>query len=157
MPRRLLAVLVVAALAALAIVSVASSSGSSHSSPRAKRSMAIVSVRRTKLGRILVDGSGRTLYLFEKDRHGRSKCSGACAKGWPPLMTHGKPRAEHGAVARLLGTTRRASGTQVSYAHHPLYRFVGDTRAGQTNGEGSKAFGAEWYVLAPNGHKIDKS
>jgi predicted lipoprotein with Yx(FWY)xxD motif len=157
MRRRLLAVLLFAALAALATVFVTASGARSHSSRRPGSTAAIVSVRHAKLGKILVDGSGRTLYLFEKDRHGRSACSGACAKGWPPLMTHGKPRAEHGAVPRLLGTTRRASGTQVTYAHHPLYRFAGDTRAGQTNGEGSKAFGAEWYVLATNGHKIDKS
>ena len=45
----------------------------------------------------------------------------------------------------------------MTYAGHPVYMFFMDTKAGQTNGEGSKAFGAAWYVLAPNGHKIDKS
>jgi predicted lipoprotein with Yx(FWY)xxD motif len=62
-----------------------------------------------------------------------------------------------GAAARMLGTTARKSGTQVTYAGHPLYRFAGDTKAGQTNGEGSMAFGAGWYVLRPDGHRIDKS
>ena len=57
----------------------------------------------------------------------------------------------------MLATTHRASGTQVTYDGHPLYRFAGDAKAGQTNGEGSTAFGASWYVLGTNGRKIDKS
>jgi predicted lipoprotein with Yx(FWY)xxD motif len=118
---------------------------------------ATVSVRKTKLGRILVDAQGRTLYLFMKDAHGKSACAGACAKGWPPLLTSGKPKAGKGAEAKLLGTTVRKSGTQVTYAGHPLYMYAGDTKAGQTNGEGSKAFGAAWYALAASGRRIDKS
>lgn len=116
-----------------------------------------VTVRSTKLGRILVTSRGVTLYLFEKDRGGRSACSGACAQGWPPLLTRGRPRAGSGALARKLGTTRRSDGTtQVTYGGHPLYTFVGDGGApGRTTGEGSKAFGAEWYVVGPNGSKIE--
>jgi predicted lipoprotein with Yx(FWY)xxD motif len=154
---RLLPVVLLAAVAALPTVAVVAASARTRAAPRAATGAAAVSVRRVRLGRIVVDGSGRTLYLFEKDRGGRSACSGACAKGWPPLMTSGRPRAMGAALARLLGTTRRASGTQVTYAGHPLYRFSGDTRAGQTNGEGSSAFGAGWYVLAPSGRKIDRS
>jgi predicted lipoprotein with Yx(FWY)xxD motif len=146
---RLLILLLVAACAALAAVAVsAAGAASGHA--------ATVSVRKVKLGRILVSSSGRTLYLFEKDKNGKSACAGACAKGWPPLMTTGKPKAGKGVQAKLLGTTRRASGTQVTYDGHPLYMFAGDKKAGQTNGEGSTAFGAAWYVLAPNGHRIDK-
>jgi predicted lipoprotein with Yx(FWY)xxD motif len=156
MRRRLLFLFLAGALVAGAAVAVAAAAGGKRAAPRAAAAAATVSVRRVKLGRILVDRSGRTLYLFEKDRHGRSACSGACARGWPPLMTHGRPRAKGGAHARLLGTTRRRSGTQVTYAGHPLYRFAGDSRPGQTNGEGSKAFGAAWYVVAPNGRKIDR-
>jgi predicted lipoprotein with Yx(FWY)xxD motif len=118
---------------------------------------ATVSVRKTKLGTILVDQQGRTLYLFMKDKNGKSACGGACAVGWPPLLTNGKPKAGKGARAKLLGTTVRKSGTQVTYAGHPLYTYAGDRKAGQTNGEGSRAFGAPWYVLAANGHRIDKS
>jgi predicted lipoprotein with Yx(FWY)xxD motif len=110
----------------------------------------------SSLGRIVVDAKGRTLYLFEKDARGRSSCSGACAQAWPPLLTSGKPSAGKGASASLLGVTRRANGTrQVTYRGHPLYRFSGDTRPGQTNGEGSHAFGAGWYALTPAGKKID--
>jgi len=109
------------------------------------------------LGRIVVDGRGHTLYLFEKDRRGASACSGACLVYWPPLLTSGAPTATKGARPSLLGSIRRADGTrQVTYAGHPLYLFSGDTRRGQTNGEGLKDFGAGWYVLMPSGKKIDR-
>jgi predicted lipoprotein with Yx(FWY)xxD motif len=149
---RLLLVLLLAALGAAAVV--AATAGAKGA---AKRGAATVSLRRTKLGRVLVDGSGRTLYLFMKDKNDKSACAGACAKFWPPLLTKGKPKAGKGVEARLLGTTVRKSGTQVTYARHPLYMYAGDKKAGQTNGEGSTAFGAPWYVLGANGRKIDKS
>jgi predicted lipoprotein with Yx(FWY)xxD motif len=144
--------LLIALLAALAVLAtVAASSGAAASKA------ATVSVRTTKLGRVLVDAQGRTLYLFMKDKRGRSACAGACANGWPPLLTTGTPKAGAGAESKLLGTTVRKSGRQVTYDGHPLYTYAGDSKAGQTNGEGSNAFGAAWYVLAPNGHRIDKS
>ena len=101
---------------------------------------------------------GRTLYLFEKDTKGHSACSGACAGYWPPLLTTGKPTA-HGAVRSSRCSASRAAATaraQVTYAGHPLYRFVQDTKPGQTNGQGLDVFGAEWYVLSPAGTKVDR-
>jgi predicted lipoprotein with Yx(FWY)xxD motif len=110
------------------------------------------------LGRVLVDGRGRTLYLFARDKHGKSACSGKCAGFWPPLITSGKPLATAGAKTSLLGTTKRADGRlQVTYNHHPLYTFVDDTRKGQTNGEEVDAFGAEWYAVSAAGLKVEKS
>src|SRR5437773_8068455 len=80
-----------------------------------------VAVANSGLGRVLVDGRGRTLYLFEKDKHGKSACIGKCASFWPPLIASGKPLATAGAKTSLLGTTRRADGRlQVTYNHHPL-------------------------------------
>jgi predicted lipoprotein with Yx(FWY)xxD motif len=118
---------------------------------------AVVSTAKTKLGQIIVSSNGRTLYLFEKDRNGKSACSGQCAAFWPPLITNGRPRAIKGAQASLIGTTRRADGRmQVTYNHHPLYMFAKDKKAGQTNGEGLNVFGAKWYVISPAGSKIDK-
>jgi predicted lipoprotein with Yx(FWY)xxD motif len=115
-----------------------------------------VSTATTGLGRILVDSNGKTLYLFQKDRNGKSACLGKCASFWPPLIASSKPRATGGVKASLIGTTKRADGRmQVTYNHHPLYMFVKDTRKGQTNGEGVNAFGANWYVLSPAGTKID--
>jgi predicted lipoprotein with Yx(FWY)xxD motif len=118
---------------------------------------ATVTTARTGLGQIIVDGSGRSLYLFEKDRHGRSACSGVCTVYWPPLLTNGRPTAVKGAKPSLLGSIRRADGShQVTYAGHPVYFFSGDAARGQTNGEGLKDFGAAWYVLTPSGAKIDR-
>jgi predicted lipoprotein with Yx(FWY)xxD motif len=118
---------------------------------------ATVTTARTGLGRVVVDGRGRSLYLFEKDTRGRSACSGVCAAYWPPLLTNGRSIAIKGAKPSLLASIRRADGSrQVSYAGHPLYFFSGDTRRGQTNGEGLQDFGAGWYVLTPSGKKIDR-
>jgi predicted lipoprotein with Yx(FWY)xxD motif len=117
---------------------------------------ATVKVRNTKLGKIVVDGPARTLYLFEKDKNGKSSCSGACAKAWPPLLSKGKPKAGTGAQASRLGTTKRSDGTaQVTYGGHPLYGFAPDkNKPGSTKGQGVAAFGAEWYVVGPNGKAV---
>ncbi len=117
---------------------------------------ATVKTRHGKLGTFLVGPNGRTLYLFEKDKTKKSTCYDACATAWPPLLTTGKPKAAGKARASLLGTTKRTDGkTQVTYKGHPLYYFVQDKKAGDTAGEGVDGFGAEWYVLAPNGKKIE--
>jgi predicted lipoprotein with Yx(FWY)xxD motif len=122
----------------------------------ATRSSVTVSTATSKLGRILVDGRGRTLYLFEKDARGHSACAGTCAAYWPPLLTKGAPTAGRSAKKTLLGITRRADGTtQVTYAGHPLYRFVQDTKPGQTSGQDLHDFGAGWYVLGPAGAKLE--
>jgi predicted lipoprotein with Yx(FWY)xxD motif len=114
-----------------------------------------VKTRKVTLGTILVDSKGKTLYMFGKDKSGKSSCSGACATYWPPYMTTGKPTAGPGAKASLLGTTKRSNGKlQVTYNHHPLYWFKLDTKAGQTKGEGQNAFGGNWYALSPKGAKI---
>jgi len=107
-----------------------------------------------KLGKVLVDGNGMTLYYFEKDSNGKSTCDGACAQAWPPLTTDAAPVAENGAMAGKLGTTARSDGsTQVTYAGWPLYLYAGDTAPGQANGNNIDQFGAEWYALNTNGEK----
>ena len=117
----------------------------------------VVSTAKTHLGTILVDSRGRTLYLFGKDRNGRSACSGKCASFWPPLIANGKSRVAGGAKASLLGTTRRANGRrQVTYNHHPLYRFAKDKSRGQTKGEGLNAFGGVWDAVSPAGRKVTR-
>ena len=83
-----------------------------------------------KLGPILVDGQGRTLYLFQKDTGGQSSCSGSCASIWPPDTT-ASPKAGTGVSASKLGTVKRSDGTmQVTYAGHPLYTYTADTGPG---------------------------
>jgi predicted lipoprotein with Yx(FWY)xxD motif len=106
------------------------------------------------VGKVLVDSNGMTLYYFQKDQNGESACYGACEQGWPPLTTEGAPQAGEGAMASKLGTTKRKDGTvQVTYNKWPLYTFVEDKKPGEDNGTDSKAFGASWYPLHPNGEK----
>jgi len=108
------------------------------------------------VGKVLVDSNGMTLYYFEKDKKGSgvSKCSGACASAWPPLTTGGAAKAMSGVQASMLGAIERNDGTtQVTYAGWPLYTFVEDKKPGEDNGTDSKAFGASWYPLHPNGEK----
>ncbi|HEX8856108.1 MAG TPA: hypothetical protein VF752_10945 [Thermoleophilaceae bacterium] len=132
-----------------------SSSNASTSAGSAARS-ATVKLRKTSLGMMLVGPSGRSLYLFLKDKKGKSACYNACASGWPPLTTKGKPTAGKGVKASLLTTVKRKDGTmQVVYNHHPLYYYAGDSKAGQTSGQGLNQFGAKWYVLNAKGNKID--
>jgi predicted lipoprotein with Yx(FWY)xxD motif len=117
--------------------------------------VATVTAASTKLGMVLVDGSGRTLYLFEKDQPDQSACAGACAAAWPVDSSSGTPKAGSGVTASLLGTiTRSDNTTQVTYNHHPLYYYSGDSQAGQQNGQGLNAFGAAWFVVAPAGGKV---
>ncbi len=107
-------------------------------------------------GKALVDSQGRTLYLFEADKGSTSMCSGACAAAWPPVTVSGAPQAGSGVSQSMLGTITRSDGTmQLTYNHHPLYYFAGDASAGQDKGQGSKAFGAGWYVVSASGAKID--
>ena len=164
--RRLPLTLALFAVPAL-IVAGCGSSGSSNSSsggaqssstkaPASAPSGATVAVRKTGLGTILVDSSGRTLYLFLKDKNDKSACSGACASAWPPLTTTAKPTSGTGLSAAKLGTTTRADGTkEVTYNGHPLYTYAGDSAPGATTGQGLNQFGAPWYVVSPKGNKVD--
>jgi predicted lipoprotein with Yx(FWY)xxD motif len=131
--------------------------GSAGTAPAASGPSGVATVTATssKLGMILVDGSGRTLYLFEKDQRDQSACSGACVAAWPVDQSSGTPKAGSGVKASLLGTISRGDGTtQVTYDHHPLYYYSGDSGAGQQNGQGVDAFGAAWFVVAPAGGKV---
>ena len=130
------------------------SSGPTSTSGTAS-SVATVSAASTSLGMILVDGSGRTLYLFEKDQPNQSACAGACAAAWPVDQTSGTPKAGSGVTASMLGTIKRSDDTtQVTYNKHPLYYFQGDSGAGQHNGQGVDAFGAKWFAVTPAGGAV---
>jgi predicted lipoprotein with Yx(FWY)xxD motif len=142
--------LAVAAAAALVVAVAASATTGGQAA-------AVVKTRSTALGTILVDAKGRTLYLFAKDSPRHSNCSGQCAVFWPPYLTTAKPRAAGTAKAALLGSVKRADGRlQVTYKGHPLYRFKQDAKAGQTKGEEFDAFGGEWYVVSPQGAKLEQ-
>ncbi len=131
-------------------------SGGASASSSASGGQATVAVKTSKLGNILVDGSGRSLYLFEKDTGATSTCFDACAQVWPPFTSSGKPQAGAGASVSLLGTTKRKDGkTEVTYHGHPLYYYQADTNPGDTAGQKLKQFGAEWYVLSAKGVKVE--
>ena len=132
--------------------------GTAGTPPGSSGPSATVAVRSTALGQILVDGSGRTLYLFAADQGTASSCYGACAGVWPPATATGAPVAGAGVHQSLLATTARKDGSmEVVYNGHPLYYFISDKQPGDTTGQALSSFGADWYVLSPAGTKIDKS
>jgi predicted lipoprotein with Yx(FWY)xxD motif len=106
-------------------------------------------------GRVLFDGRGFVLYAFTHDRHGRSTCSGACAKAWPPYLVRRKPQAGSGVKPALIGTVRRANGRlQATYAGHPLYYYVGDRKPRQILCQGVSEFGGFWRVVRASGKPV---
>jgi predicted lipoprotein with Yx(FWY)xxD motif len=150
-------------LAALAAVGCGGSNGGSQATAAtshpaktaASAPSTSVRVANSKLGRILVDSRGHTLYLFTKDSGTKSACTGACATAWPPLRAKGKPVAGGGAQAALVGTAKRSDGTsQVTYHGHPVYGFVMDKKAGDTKGEGLTAFGGHWFAISASGKQV---
>ena len=131
--------------------------GGSSTKPASSSGTGVVSVDdNAKLGKIVVDSQGNTLYMFEKDKQNgnASTCSGACSQVWPPYTANGSPKAQNGASASMLGTIKRSDGTtQVTYNGWPLYTYVGDKKPGDANGNDLDQFGAEWYAQTPQGEK----
>jgi predicted lipoprotein with Yx(FWY)xxD motif len=130
-------------------------SASNESAAGAESGAGVVSLGNVqKLGMVLVDSNGMTLYDFHKDKGTTSSCYGPCAEGWPPMLTEGEPTVGNGASSSKLGTTERKDGTmQVTYAGHPLYTFVEDKKPGEANGNDTSAFGAQWYALKGSGEE----
>jgi predicted lipoprotein with Yx(FWY)xxD motif len=144
---------VVLAVAALALAGAVLAAGIGAATTSKKTTVAL---RKTSLGRVLVDSRGRTLYLFEADKGKTSVCYGQCAQYWPPLLVKGKATLGPGLKRSLVGVTMRKGGAhQLTYGGHPLYLFVKDARAGQTTGQRVDGFGGEWYVVAASGRKIE--
>jgi len=129
------------------------STGSSNPSPSpAGTGAKVAAANNAKLGQILVDEKGMTLYLFVKDTGTSSTCYDQCASFWPPLLTTGTPQAGTGANQSLLGTTTRTDGkVEVTYAGHPLYYFLKDKAPRDITGQGVNGFGDLWWVLTPAG------
>lgn len=100
-----------------------------------------------KLGNILTDSQGMTLYTFKKDKPGESACADACAKRWPPLtVSEGmQPMAAPGISGKLGEIERKDDTYQVTYNGMPLYRYAGDSKPGDTNGQG---LGGAWSVVS---------
>jgi predicted lipoprotein with Yx(FWY)xxD motif len=143
----------IAALTLLAGCGGSTGGSTAGTTPTAAATGATIAVAtNTKLGQILVDASGKTVYLFVADTGTSSTCYTSCATIWPPVLTTGAPQAGTGAQASLLGTTARTDGTtEVTYAGHPLYYFIKDQAAGDTKGQGINGFGGLWWVMGPSG------
>ena len=147
----------VGAVAAL-VAGCGSSSGKASNPPPSSSSAPAASsalhAQSSKYGQILVDGSGRTLYLLTADTGGKSTCYGACAGVWHPDTTTGPP-ASSGVTASMVGTTARTDNTtQVTYNGHPLYTYTGDAKSGDVNGQGIATFGGIWYVVGIDGKAV---
>jgi predicted lipoprotein with Yx(FWY)xxD motif len=124
------------ATAGLALGTACSSSGGHGSSSSAPIPHA-VTAQSTSLGTILLDGRGRTVYVFANDKGNKSTCNGACAADWPPVPAPSPLAASLPGVSGALSTTTRSDGShQLTVAGHPVYTFSGDSAAGQTNGQG---------------------
>jgi predicted lipoprotein with Yx(FWY)xxD motif len=108
-------------------------------------------------GKYLTDAEGLSLYLFEADGKLNSTCYDACAQAWPPLVTEGGLTAGEGVDKGLLAAFERTDGsTQVAYNGRPLYYFARDKSAGDTKGQDIEGFGAEWYLVSPEGEKVEE-
>jgi predicted lipoprotein with Yx(FWY)xxD motif len=103
-----------------------------------------------KLGVYLTGTGGMTLYILTKDSPNQATCTGSCATTWPPLTVSAGGSAQAGAgVTGTFATLTRADGsTQVTHNGMPLYYFKGDSKAGDTNGQGT---GGVWFVATPAG------
>jgi predicted lipoprotein with Yx(FWY)xxD motif len=137
-------------VASAAMAAVVAAAPSQAQTPRST-----VVVKASSFGRILFDGRGFVLYGFTRDPRGKSACSGACARAWPPYVVKTSPRAGLGVAARLVGTTKRKDGSlQVTYAGRPLYYYVGDRKAGQILCQNVTEFGGVWRVVRANGRLV---
>jgi predicted lipoprotein with Yx(FWY)xxD motif len=136
--------LAIAALALVLAACASSSDGGSGGGAGAAKAL-VSSAQKTKVGRVVVDAQGRTLYRFTAEAEGRPVCTGACVKTWPPAtVSKGSGLPDHVAtVDRPDG-----GGLQLTYDGHPLYRYAGDHAAGDANGDG---VGGQWYAVKAGG------
>jgi predicted lipoprotein with Yx(FWY)xxD motif len=132
-------------LAAMALAPAAGADGAAR---------ATLTVQRSDYGPILWNGSNRALYAFTADGGGRSRCSGTCAKAWPPYYAPARLQAGTGVKRSLIGTIRRGDGRrQVTYAGRPLYYYVGDGK-GRVLCQDVYEFGGDWLVVRASGKLV---
>jgi predicted lipoprotein with Yx(FWY)xxD motif len=148
----------IGALAALALLAAAAAYAHGGATTAAKRKTVVITTRKLpKLGYVLVDSKGRTLYMFVPDKHKRVTCKAVCAVVWPPLVLPA------GATIKTTGKAKHsltgsdadpAGGRVVTYDHWPLYTYVGDVAAGHAKGQALNVNGGLWFVLAPSGKVV---
>jgi len=126
----------------------AATTGTGSSGSSASGSLAVAT---TSLGTVVVDAQGMTLYQYRKDTGPTSTCTGGCATAWPPAIVTGPPSGGAGVTGTVTVTTRPDGSTQLVLAGHPLYRFAGDSKPGDVNGQG---VGSVWNATGPDGQPV---
>jgi predicted lipoprotein with Yx(FWY)xxD motif len=106
------------------------------------------------LGKVVVDGNERTVYVFDKDSSGKSNCEDDCLAKWPAVAAgEGTPKLD-GIDASLVTTVTRSDGSkQLAIGGLPIYLFAQDSKAGEAKGQ---AVGGVWWVVGADGKKITK-
>jgi predicted lipoprotein with Yx(FWY)xxD motif len=154
--------LLAVAVAGLALLSACGSSSGSNSSSglttgTSSAGSPSLMVANSSFGNILMDPSGRTLYLLTADGS-KLACTGGCLSVWQPVsVPKGSMPVAGNGVTGSLGVVSRGSNDQVTIAGHPLYTYTGDTSSGQTTGQGISDFGGTWYVVSPAGAAVTSS
>jgi len=114
-----------------------------------------LSLSSSPYGMIIVDRSGRTLYLFDLERNHVPRCYGACAVAWPPMPAQEGATPGPGLNPAPIAMAVRTDGTsQLTYNGHPLYYYAGDHSAGEIKCQAAIEFGGGWYVIDAQGNKI---
>ncbi len=114
-----------------------------------------VELRKTKLGKILVNAAGSILYEFSSDHPKKDTCVkiSGCSTTWVALPVEGKPSAGAGVRASLLSSIALPGGVnQVTYAGHPLYIYAAAPTS--TSYVGVKQFGGKWYAVNAKGQAV---
>jgi predicted lipoprotein with Yx(FWY)xxD motif len=145
--RRILTLMVATAVVAATAASLASANAT-----RAK-----LQLRKTKVGTILVNSRGFTVYAFTRDTRNRDACVNisSCLTLWPVVGTSAKAIAGRGVNSRLIGTITLKGGVkQVTYAGHPLYTYIGDTSPGETFYVNFFQLGGHWPALNASGQEV---
>jgi predicted lipoprotein with Yx(FWY)xxD motif len=107
-------------------------------------------VASTSLGRVVVDGDGRTVYLLTADSPGHATCDAGCQHYWPPVPSgHGV-----GGIAKVASTALPGGGSTETVGGQPVYTYSGDQAAGDVSGEGVNEFGGTWYAVSPSGTPV---
>ena len=129
--------------------------GASSATSQVAHTAGSIGVATTPAGKVLVDPTGRTLYVFAPDSRGHSTCTGSCETYWPPVPGADAKRGGGAAVTATLGSIKRPDGSsQLTANGYPVYTYVGDHARGQANGQGTNLSGGLWWVVSPSGARV---
>ena len=144
-----------AVAAAAALLAACSGNSNTNSTGTSATGGAVVSVRSTPLGSILVDSAGKTIYVFAIDSPNHSACTGACLSYWPIVTAPTTiPTSVPGVTAKLGSFTRPDGKKQLTVNSLPVYTFSADSGPGKTSGQGKNLNGGLWWVVSPAGTPI---